>query len=103
MVGDSFDLMCSSYGSHALRRLLCLCKGVPLDSIKELEGLKPTARLAERLNKKVVESNEDTVKDLQYSFGNVFKYLVRGLFNHTKGEIVILRNNKYSSLSFRLH
>ncbi|KAI3905714.1 hypothetical protein MKW92_016408, partial [Papaver armeniacum] len=40
------DVMCDLYGSHVLRNLLCLCKGVLLDSLQEFHVTKSSTVLS---------------------------------------------------------
>ncbi|RRT70667.1 hypothetical protein B296_00007637 [Ensete ventricosum] len=67
--------MCSRYGSHVFRSLLCLCKGVPLDSSEEFHVSKPQATLAERLNGRPAQSGGSNSKNFQYGFPDIFKFL----------------------------
>ncbi|KAG1342562.1 pumilio [Cocos nucifera] len=98
VVLDAVNVMCSHYGSHVLRSLLCLCKGVPLDSLEEFHVTKSSAVLAERLNCRPAQSSGKNSKNFQHRFAVAFKFLVRELLNHAKDEIANLRVDKYSSL-----
>lgn len=98
VVVDAVNVMCSRYGSHVLRSLLCLCKGVPLDSSEEFHVTKSSAVLAERLNCRPAQSSGKNSKNFQHGFAVTFKFLVRKMLNHAKDEIATLRVNKYSSL-----
>nr|XP_029123826.1 pumilio homolog 23 isoform X3 [Elaeis guineensis] len=98
VVLDAVNVMCSHCGSHVLRSLLCLCKGVPLDSLEEFHVTKSSAVLAERLNCGPAQSSGKNSKNFQHGFAVTFKFLVRELLNHAKDEIATLRLNKYSSL-----
>ncbi|CAM8889138.1 unnamed protein product [Rhodiola kirilowii] len=76
MVAESLlEVMFDRYGSHVLRRLLCLCKGVSLDS-PEFHGTKSRIVLAERLNFKASRSDEDTLQHVHQGFPELFKFLV---------------------------
>ncbi|KAL6661867.1 hypothetical protein ACP70R_001251 [Stipagrostis hirtigluma subsp. patula] len=50
IAADAANVMSSCYGSHVLRTLLCLCKGVPLESLQNFHSTKRSAVLAERLS-----------------------------------------------------
>jgi len=97
VVHDAANLMCCPYGSHVLRSLLCLCKGVPVDTLEEFHVTKPSAILAERLNFTSAQPSGQNTKSSQHSFTAVFNFLVREMLNHAKDEIATLRVNKYSS------
>lgn len=90
------DIMCNCYGSHVLRRLLCLCKGVPIDSL-EFHSTKPSAVLAERLNMRssLLDSHES--QDNQ-PFPDQLKFLVTEMSNPLKADMGILQVNQFSSL-----
>ncbi|XP_022724835.1 pumilio homolog 23-like isoform X3 [Durio zibethinus] len=91
------DLMCNCYGSHVLRSLLCLCKGVPLDS-SEFHGAKASKTLAKRLNFKVSPLDGNDSQHLQQGFPNLLKFLVSGMINSTRADIKTLQVDQYSSL-----
>ncbi|WOL02670.1 hypothetical protein Cni_G11389 [Canna indica] len=97
VIADVTRVMCSSYGSHVLRSLLCLCKGVPLDSLEEFHVTKRQGTLAERLNSKPVRSGGSNFKNFQDGFPLTFKFLVSEMLNQAKNEVKTLRVNKYSS------
>lgn len=94
---DSVNVMSSMYGSHVIRSLLCLCKGVPLDSLEEFHLTKASSVLAERLNTKSYQSSNHNLNFHQQSFPILLKFLVRELLKHAKDEMPTLRANKYSS------
>lgn len=91
------DVMCSLYGSHVLRSLLCLCKGVPLDSSGEFHVTKSSTLLAERLNTQLPHSGGDHFPHLQQGLSGLLKFLVSGILKYAKEDIEALRVNKYSS------
>ncbi|CAL9190243.1 pumilio homolog 23-like [Musa acuminata AAA Group] len=97
VITDAVSVMCSRYGSHVFRSLLCLCKGVPLDSLEEFHVSKPQAILAERLNSRPAQSGGSNSKNFQYGFPDIFKFLVSEMLNHAKDDIRSVRVNKYSS------
>lgn len=103
MIPDVVSVMCNQYGSHVLRSLLCLCKGVPLDSLEEFHVTKRQAVLAERLNSMPVRSGGSNFKNFQYGFPVTFKFLVREMLNQAKDEIRTLRVNKYSSFVLQVY
>uniref|UniRef100_A0A7N0TNN1 Uncharacterized protein n=1 Tax=Kalanchoe fedtschenkoi TaxID=63787 RepID=A0A7N0TNN1_KALFE len=76
MLAESpLDVMFNCYGSHVLRRLLCLCKGVSLDS-PEFHGRKSRSVLAERLNLKASRSDENSLQHVHQGFPELLKFLV---------------------------
>lgn len=77
VVECSAVLMCSSYGSHVLRTLLCLCKGVPLDSVEQYHKTSSLSTLAERLNSGLFQEKEDRTGESQDSFPHLLKFLIR--------------------------
>ena len=79
--------MCNCYGSHVLRSLLSLCKGVPMNSSK-LQVTKSSTVLAERLNFKA-------------SRLDLLKFLVSGMLNCSWEVIKTLQIDQYSSLVFQ--
>ncbi|XVE88546.1 hypothetical protein DITRI_Ditri19aG0077900 [Diplodiscus trichospermus] len=97
IVVNPVDLMCNCYGSHVLRSLLCLCKGVPLDS-SEFHGTKASKVLANRLNLKVSQSDENDSQHLQQGFPNLLKFLVSGMVNCTGEDIKTLQIYQFGSL-----
>ncbi|TYG68457.1 hypothetical protein ES288_D05G154600v1 [Gossypium darwinii] len=97
IVVNPLDLMCNCYGSHVLRSLLCLCKGVPLDS-PEFHGAKGSKVLAEWLNLKVSHLDGNDSQHLQQGFPSLLKFLVSGMMNCTKEDMKTLQVDQYSSL-----
>ncbi|GAU46980.1 hypothetical protein TSUD_190170 [Trifolium subterraneum] len=97
IAANSVDVMCNCYGSHVLRTLLCLCKGVPLDK-SGFYLSKSTTALAERLNFKQFSSNKD---DFQSGFPNLLNLLVSEMFNHATKYIKSLQFDQFSSLVFQ--
>ncbi|XVF86992.1 hypothetical protein PTKIN_Ptkin18bG0084900 [Pterospermum kingtungense] len=97
IVPNPLDLMCDCYGSHVLRSLLCLCKGVPLDS-SEFHGAKPSKVLAERFNFKVSELHGNDSLHLEQGFPDLLKFLVSGMVNCAREDIKTLQVDQYSSL-----
>ncbi|KAL6515622.1 hypothetical protein OROHE_018656 [Orobanche hederae] len=96
IVANPVDIMCNCYGSHVLRRLLCLCKGAPAYSL-EFHSTKPSIVLAERLNMR--SSNLDS-HELHQSqpFPDQLKFLMSELLNPSRTDIAVLQKNQYSSL-----
>lgn len=94
---DVVNIMCSSYGSHVLRSLLCLCRGVPLDALEGFHVTKPSTVLADRLSCVPVQPGINDLRNSQNSFPETFNFLVQEILNHAKDEISCLRVEKYSS------
>ncbi|KAL8113624.1 hypothetical protein AgCh_020811 [Apium graveolens] len=89
--------MCDCYGSHVLRSLLCLCKGVPIDSA-ESHGKKSSVVLAERLNLKPAHSDRNVSQQHSQGFPNLLIYLVKEMLNGAREDITTLQVDQYSSL-----
>ncbi|XP_027349858.1 pumilio homolog 23 [Abrus precatorius] len=100
IAANSVDVMCNCYGSHVLRSLLCLCKGVPSD----MSGYylsKSTTVLAERLNLKEFSSKKDDATNFQPGFPNLLKLLVSEMLKQAKKCIKTLQVDQFSSLVFQ--
>ncbi|XP_057794415.1 pumilio homolog 23 isoform X2 [Salvia miltiorrhiza] len=96
IVADPVEIMCNCYGSHVLRRLLCLCKGVPMDSL-EFHSTNPSVVLAERLNLR--SSHVDGHKTLQNQpFPDQLKFLISEMVDPSRADMAVLQANQYSSL-----
>ena len=98
IASNSLDVMCNCYGSHVLRTLLCLCKGVPLDK-SGFYLSKSTTALAERLNFKQFSSNKDAFHP---GFPNLLNSLVSHMFIHVTKYIRSLQLDQFSSLVFQV-
>lgn len=94
------DVMCNCYGSHVLRSLLCLCKGVQLDK-SEYYFSKSATVLAERLNLKEFPSKKHDAANFQSGFPNLLKLLVSEMLKHARKCIKTLQLNPFSSLVFQ--
>uniref|UniRef100_A0A1J3C7M7 Pumilio-like protein 23 n=1 Tax=Noccaea caerulescens TaxID=107243 RepID=A0A1J3C7M7_NOCCA len=97
IVDNPLDMMCNCYGSHVLRRLLCLCKGVSLDS-PELHGAKSSKALAKRLNLKTSQLEPQLDEYPHQGFPDVLSYLLSGLLNCSREDMKYLQVDQYSSL-----
>ncbi|KAL6585247.1 hypothetical protein OROMI_004536 [Orobanche minor] len=96
IVANPVDIMCNCYGSHVLRRLLCLCKGAPADSL-EFHSTKPSIVLAERLNMRSSKLDSHELHQSQ-PFPDQLKFLMSELLNPSRTDIAVLQKNQYSSL-----
>lgn len=94
---DSINLMSSIYGSHVLRSLLCLCKGVPLESVEQFHVSKSSIVLAKRLNTNPAKQIGKNHESSQLGFENVFKFLIMEILNHAKDGMKNLVCDKCSS------
>lgn len=92
------DVMCNRYGSHVLRSLLCLCKGMPLDSSQEFHVTKSSTILAERFNTMDIKFGGNSTPHLQRGFPDLLKFLVTGMVECARKEIATLQIDQYSSL-----
>jgi nucleolar protein 9 len=90
--------MSSCYGSHVLRTLLCLCKGVPLDSLQNFHTTKRSAVLAERLSCGSNQSCAHDPQKFENGFLHVFKSFIRQMLHSAKSDIQTLCVDKNSSL-----
>ncbi|KAL3528538.1 hypothetical protein ACH5RR_007860 [Cinchona calisaya] len=97
IVVNPVDIMCNCYGSHVLRSLLCLCRGVPLDS-SEFHSTKSSSMLAERLNSRVSQRGDNNVGNLQQRFPELLQFLASEMLNSGRKDMAVLRVNQYSSL-----
>ncbi|CAM0943447.1 unnamed protein product [Alopecurus aequalis] len=95
---DATNVMCSCYGSHVLRTLLCLCKGVPLDTLKDFHATKRSAVLAERLSCGSSRSGDQNPSNFEHGFSDMFKTFVRQMLQNAKNGIFTLLTEKNSSL-----
>lgn len=98
IAANSLDVMCNCYGSHVLRTLLCLLKGVPLDKSGYYLS-KSTTALAERLNFKQFSSNKDGFLP---GFPSLLNSLVSEMFKHSRKWIKDLQLDQFSSLVFQV-
>ncbi|KAF5198699.1 Pumilio-like protein [Thalictrum thalictroides] len=92
------DMMCNPHGSHVLRSLLCICKGVPLDSSEEFHVTKSTNTLAERLNTKAGQSVLNELPQAQPGFPNLLKFLAKEMLKYGGRDIATLQVDQYGSL-----
>lgn len=97
IVEDPVGLMCNCYGSHVLRSLFCLCRGVPLDS-SEFHSTKSSVVLAERLNIRTSQLNDNNLQHLQPRFPELLKFLVSGILDTAQKDMAALQVNQYSSM-----
>ncbi|PUZ39384.1 hypothetical protein GQ55_9G303300 [Panicum hallii var. hallii] len=98
IAADAANVMSSCYGSHVLRTLLCLCKGVPLESLQDFHTTKRSAVLAERLSCGTNQSGGHGPKNFENGFSDMFKSFVREMLHNAKADIANLRIDKNSSL-----
>ncbi|XP_028787753.1 pumilio homolog 23-like, partial [Neltuma alba] len=97
VAANSVDVMCNCYGSHVLRSLLCLCKGVPLDKCGYYVS-KSATNVADRLNLKTFPSKEDDPAQFQPGFPELLKFLVSEILVHVKEFSKTLLVDQFSSL-----
>ncbi|KAM0857843.1 hypothetical protein ACQ4PT_048209 [Festuca glaucescens] len=98
IAADATNVMCSCYGSHVLRTLLCLCKAVPLDSLKDFHTTKRSAVLAERLSCGSSRSGDQNPANFEHGFSDMFKTFVRQMLQKAENGISTLLTEKNSSL-----
>ncbi|XP_061356811.1 pumilio homolog 23 [Gastrolobium bilobum] len=100
IAANSVDVMRNCYGSHVLRTLLCLCKGVPLDQSGYYFSKSATV-LAERLNMKEFPSKIHDATNFQSGFPNLLNLLVSEMIKHATKCIKTLQVDRFSSLVFQ--
>lgn len=100
IAANSVDVMCNCYGSHVLRSLLCLCKGVPLDKTGYYMS-KSTTALADRFNFKDFPSKKDDAADFQSGYPNLLRSLVSEMLKQARKCIKALQVDQFSSLVFQ--
>ncbi|XP_006661734.1 pumilio homolog 23 [Oryza brachyantha] len=98
IAADAANVMSSCYGSHVIRTLLCLCKGVPLQSLQDFHTTKRSAVLAERLSCGSKQSGGNDPKNHGVGFSDIFKSFVREMLQNAKHDISTLQTDKNSSL-----
>ncbi|EPS70418.1 hypothetical protein M569_04339 [Genlisea aurea] len=91
------DIMCNSYGSHVVRRLLCLCKGVSVDSTEFHSKNLPVVQ-AQRFNLQSSEADAQALQ-LKQLFPEHLKLLISEMLSPTKSDIEMLLINQQSSLT----
>ncbi|CAB4272190.1 unnamed protein product [Prunus armeniaca] len=97
IVKNPGDLMCDCYGSHVLRSLLSLFKGVPLDS-SEFNRRKSSSVLAERLNFKAFRADTDISPQAVQGFPGLLDFLISGMSKCIQNNIKTMQVDQYSSL-----
>ncbi|KAL0801643.1 hypothetical protein Bca101_056819 [Brassica carinata] len=97
IVDKPLDMICNCYGSHVLRALLSLCKGVSIDP-PEVRGAKSSKALAKRLNLKMSHLDENSLQSSHQGFPDVFSYLLSGILNCSREDMKYLQVDQYSSL-----
>ncbi|KAJ1295632.1 hypothetical protein BS78_01G238200 [Paspalum vaginatum] len=98
IAADAAKVMSSCYGSQVLCTLLCLCKGVPLESLQDFHTTKRSAVLAERLSCSTNQSSGRVPTNFENGFSAMFKSFVREMLHSAKADIATLRVDKNSSL-----
>ncbi|KAJ8447540.1 hypothetical protein Cgig2_031153 [Carnegiea gigantea] len=96
IVQNPVDVMCNCYGSHVLRSLLCLCKGVPLNS--EFHAAKSSSVLAHRLNLKGDGDHKNDAQNVHQGFPDVLEFLVSEMVKCSTPNIATLQVDQYGSL-----
>ncbi|XP_068659243.1 pumilio homolog 23-like [Aristolochia californica] len=97
IVLNPVDVMCSIYGSHVFRSLLCLCKGVPVDSLQDYHSTKTSTVLAGRLKINFPHSGGNQLEHLQQGFPKLLKFLTEEMLKCAEEDLSTIRVNKYSS------
>ncbi|CAI9114512.1 OLC1v1015251C2 [Oldenlandia corymbosa var. corymbosa] len=96
IVANPIDTMCNCHGSHVLRSLLSLCRGVPLDST-EFHSTKSSVVLAERLNTRASQRSATDLQNIPQRYPELLRSLVSEMLNSATKDMV-LQCNQYSSL-----
>ncbi|KAG8364895.1 hypothetical protein BUALT_Bualt18G0046100 [Buddleja alternifolia] len=95
IVVNPVDVMCNCYGSHVLRRILCLCKGVPIES-SESHNVKSSVALAEHLNMR--SSQLDAHEIQNQSFSDQLKLLMSEMLNPLRVILAVAPDNLYNDV-----
>lgn len=90
IAADAANVMCSCYGSHVLRTLLCLCKGVPLESLQDFHTTKRFVVLAERLICGLNRSDRHDPTNFEHGFSGMFKSFASQMLQNAKVDIPTL-------------
>ncbi|KAJ9537636.1 LOW QUALITY PROTEIN: hypothetical protein OSB04_030369 [Centaurea solstitialis] len=98
IVANPVEVMTNCHGSHVLRSLLCLCKGMPLDS-SDFHSKKSSAALAQRLNFKSSRSDGGGFQGMQLGFPDMLKFLVSEILKAARKDIEMLQVDQYGSLT----
>lgn len=96
IVRKPVDVMCNCHGSHVVRSLLCLCKGVPLDS--EFHSAKSSTVLSKRLNLTADREKKNETSIVHQGFPDLLEFLVSGILKCSATDIAALQVDQYSSL-----
>ncbi|KAL8136860.1 hypothetical protein V2J09_002861 [Rumex salicifolius] len=97
MASKPIDVMCDCYGSHVLRSLLCVCKGVHSNS--EFHTAKSATVLSQRLNLRADKAETSNSQFVHQGFPELLKFLVSEMLKCSKADIAILQRDQYSSLT----
>ncbi|KAK9132514.1 hypothetical protein Scep_012042 [Stephania cephalantha] len=97
VVANALDLMCSCYGSHVLRSLLCVCKGVSVDALEDFHTTKKSATLVKRLSTNAAQSSGN-ISQVQNGFPELLKFLIVEMLKNVEHNLATLRVNQYGSL-----
>ena len=89
-------VMCNCYGSHVFRSLLCLCKGVPLNS--EFHSAKSSTVLSRRLNLMSDKERKNGASIVYQGFPDLLEFLVSEMLKCSTKDIAALQVDQYSSL-----
>lgn len=90
------SVMCNCHGSHVIRSLLCLCKGVPLNS--EFHAAKSSTVLSQRLNLKAGKDHESEAPIIHQGFPDLLVFLVTEMLKCSERDTAALQVDQYSSL-----
>lgn len=96
MASNPVELMCNCYGSHVLRSLLCVCKGVHTNS--EFHTAKSATVLAQRLNLKADKGEINNTQFIHPGFPELLKFVVSEMLKCSQTDIAVLQRDQYSSL-----
>uniref|UniRef100_A0A803KQU6 Uncharacterized protein n=2 Tax=Chenopodium quinoa TaxID=63459 RepID=A0A803KQU6_CHEQI len=89
-------VMCNCHGSHVIRSLLCLCKGVPLDS--EFHSAKSSTVLSRRLNLYSDKEHKNETLIVHQGFPDLLEFVVSEMLKCNPTDIAALQVDQYSSL-----
>lgn len=98
MVEYPGDVMSDCHGSHVLRSLIYLCKGMPIVSVKSDGGKSSSMALAERLNFKTHKSDDHASSQIHQGFPDLLKLLITEILSCTEEYMKTSQIDQFSSL-----
>eukprot|EP01018_Ginkgo_biloba_P005258 Gb_32744 [translate_table: standard] len=96
---NALDVMCSPYGSHVLRSLLCLCNGTLLESLDKFHASNPASTLSGRLSGFPFHlSRRQSGQAPVQAFPNLLKFSVSKILECCREHIAVMRADTAAGL-----